>query len=80
MVSDGLEVVVGAMVSDVLDQGGRGYGVYGVCWFGPGWSGLWCLWCLMAWTWVVQAMVFMASEVLTARTVGAWSDYGAYGV
>ena len=38
---------------------GRGYGVYGVCWFGPGWSGLWCLWCLMAWTWVVQAMVSM---------------------
>ena len=49
------------MMSDGLDLGGRGYGVYGVCWFGPGWSGygvygvcwlgpgwsgLWCLWCL----------------------------------
>ena len=41
-----------------LDQGGRsmvsivsaglGLGVwgYGVCWVGPGWSGLRCLWCL----------------------------------
>ena len=41
------------MVSDGLDLGGRGYGVYGV-W---GWSGLWCLWCLMSWTWVVGAVV-----------------------
>ena len=53
-----LQKVVGAMVSmlsDGLDLGGRalvsivsaclGLGVwgYGVCWVGPGWSGLWCL-------------------------------------
>ena len=55
-VSDGLDLggrAMVSMVSDGLDLGGRGYGVYGVCWFGPGWSGLWCLGCLMVWTWVV---------------------------
>ena len=35
-----LQYVVGAMVSDGLDLGGRRYGVYGACSFGPGWSGL----------------------------------------
>ena len=34
MVSDDLDLVVEAMVSDGLDLGGRGYGVYGVS---PGW-------------------------------------------
>ena len=64
-----------SMVSDGLDLGGRGYGVYGVCWFGPGWSGLWCLWCLMVRTWVVGAMYLWRLLVWTgvwAWVVGLW--------
>ena len=46
MVSDWLDLRGRAMVS--LVSAGLGLGVwgYGVCWVGPGWSGLWCLRCL----------------------------------
>ena len=53
--------VVVAMVSDGLDLGGRGSGVYGTCSFGPGWSGLRCLWCLGQ---CGRAMVSMVSDGL----------------
>ena len=64
MVSDSLDLggrAVVFMVSDGLDLGGQGYGV---CWFGPWWSGLWCLWCLMVVTWVIRAMAPMVSDGL----------------
>ena len=63
------------MVPARLDLGGRDYDVYGVCWFGPGWSGLWCLWCLMVRTWVVGAMCLWRLLVWTgvwAWVVGLW--------
>jgi hypothetical protein len=56
LVSDGLDLGGRAMVptmSDGLDLGGWGYGVCGVCWFGPGWSGLWCL---MIWAGVLRCL------------------------
>ena len=56
MVSVGLDLCGRAIVSKVSEGPelcGRHYEVYGSCWVGPGWSGLWCLWCVLVWTWVV---------------------------
>ena len=75
-VSDGLDLggrAIVSMVSDGLDLGGWGYGLYGVCWFGPGWSGLWCRWCPGLGG---QAMVTMVSAGLDLGGRG----YGVYGV
>ena len=58
-----------SLVSDGLDLGGRGCGVYGV-WAGV--VGLWRLRCLMVWTWVVGAMVSMVSVGVRAWVVGLW--------
>ena len=55
-----------SMVSAGLDLGGRGYSG----------SGLWCLWCLLVWTWVVKAMVSLVFDGLDAGGPG----YGVYNV
>ena len=82
-----LQKVAGAMVSmvsDGLDLGGRGSGFYGNGSFGPGRSGLRCLWCLGQ---CGRAMVSMVSDGLDLGgrgygVSGVWgrSGCGVYGV
>ena len=71
MVSDGLDMGGRAMVSIVFAGLGLGVWGYGVCWVGPGWSRIRCLWYLLVWTWAVGATVSMVSG-------SVWSGYGVY--
>ena len=50
--------------------------VFGVCWFGLGWLGVWCQWRLLVWNWVVGVMVSLVSAGLEFGDRG----YGVSGV
>ena len=54
-----------SMVSDGLDVRGPGYGVYGACSFGPGWSGLW-------WVGAMMSMVFAGLDLGGRGYSGLW--------